>query len=233
MHEMGRMKRAQEQQVEECSVLKLRESHETIQQLTSRLQQMQEQMNSMIDSGDFQDIESNYFGRLSHVSNQPARIPSSRSLLSLDERLPLDAWNQEYRWTCSQNNFLRLIHLKIFLKEFRLNRCTEIEKLFLDIQKWRQIWQVKMDKFKAQFQCWCLLQSRWLRVLKDLLIPQKLCGRTAKTTNIGAAIRQVPWSTVIYDLENDSKHRSQVVLIFHRMLCCGSKKWRRMILRMS
>ena len=35
MHETGRMKIAQEQQVEEFSVQKLRESHETVQQLTS------------------------------------------------------------------------------------------------------------------------------------------------------------------------------------------------------
>ena len=55
---------------------------------------MQEQMNSMNDSGDFQDVESNYSGRLSHVSSQPAMIPSSRALLSRDKRLPLDTWNQ-------------------------------------------------------------------------------------------------------------------------------------------
>ena len=55
---------------------------------------MQEQMNSINDSGDFQDVESNYSGRLSHVSSQPAMIPSSRSLLSRDKRLPFDTWNQ-------------------------------------------------------------------------------------------------------------------------------------------
>ena len=43
----------------------IRENHETIQQLTSQLQQMQEQMNFMNDSGDFQDVESKYGGRLS------------------------------------------------------------------------------------------------------------------------------------------------------------------------
>ena len=51
-------------------------------------------MNSTNDSGDFQDVESNYSGRLSHVSSQPSMIPSSRSLISRDERLPLDTWNQ-------------------------------------------------------------------------------------------------------------------------------------------
>ena len=90
----GEIKRAQEQRVDEVSVQKLRENHETIQQLTSQLQQMQEQMNSVNDSGDFQNVESNYSGRLSHVSSQPVVIPSSRSLLSRDKRLPLDTWNQ-------------------------------------------------------------------------------------------------------------------------------------------
>ena len=65
-----------------------------MQQPTSQLQQMQEQMNSMSDSRDFQDVGSNYSGRLSHVSSQLAMIPTSRSLLSRDKRLPLDTWNQ-------------------------------------------------------------------------------------------------------------------------------------------
>ena len=94
IHEMGEMKRAQELRVDEFSVQKLRESHETIQRLTSQLQEMYEQMNSVNDSGEFQDVESNHSGRLSYVSSQPAMIPSSRSMLSRDKRLPLDTWNQ-------------------------------------------------------------------------------------------------------------------------------------------
>ena len=54
---------------------------------------MQEQMNSMSDSGESQEVESNYSGRLSYVSSQPAMIPTSRSMLSRDKRLPLDTWN--------------------------------------------------------------------------------------------------------------------------------------------
>ena len=53
IHEMGEIKRAQELRVEEVSVQKLRENFETTQRLTSQLQQMQEQMYSMNDSGDF------------------------------------------------------------------------------------------------------------------------------------------------------------------------------------
>ena len=49
-HEMGKMKKARVQQVDEFSMQKLRENHETIQQLTFQLQQLQEQMNSMNSS---------------------------------------------------------------------------------------------------------------------------------------------------------------------------------------
>ena len=93
MHEMGEMKRAQEQRMDEVSVQKLRESHETIQKLTSQMQDMQGQMNSMNDSGEFQEEESNHSERLSYVPSQPAMLPSYRSMLSRDERLPLDTWN--------------------------------------------------------------------------------------------------------------------------------------------
>ena len=44
---------AQELRADEVSVHKSRSNHETIQQLTSQLLQMQEQVNSMNDSGDF------------------------------------------------------------------------------------------------------------------------------------------------------------------------------------
>ena len=69
MPEMGEMKRAQELRADEFSVQKLRENHETIQKLTSQLQEMQEHMNSTL-----QEVESNHSGRLSHVSRQPAII---------------------------------------------------------------------------------------------------------------------------------------------------------------
>ena len=62
MHEMGEMKRAQELRVDEVSVQKLIESHEAIQRLTSQMQEMQERINSMNDSGEFQEVEANHGG---------------------------------------------------------------------------------------------------------------------------------------------------------------------------
>ena len=65
MHEMGEMKRVQELRVDEVSVQKKRENPETIQKLTSQLQEMQEQMVFMKDSGEFQEVESNHSARVS------------------------------------------------------------------------------------------------------------------------------------------------------------------------
>ena len=69
-------------------------------------------MNSMNDSGEFQEVESNYSGRLSYASGQRSIIPSSRSPLSRDKRLPLDTWNASglQEKTFLVINFLRLIH---------------------------------------------------------------------------------------------------------------------------
>ena len=90
IHEMGELKRALELRVGEFSVQKLRESHDRIQRLTSQIQELQERMNCMNDSGECQDIESNYSGKRSHVPSQQALIPSPRSMLSREKRLPLD-----------------------------------------------------------------------------------------------------------------------------------------------
>ena len=51
-------------------------------------------MNSTNDSGEFQEVESNYSGRFSHVSSQLVMFPIFRALLSRDRRLPIDTWNQ-------------------------------------------------------------------------------------------------------------------------------------------
>ena len=114
MHEMGEIKRAQELRVDEVSVQKLRENHETIQQLTSQLQKMQEQMNSVNDSGEFQDVESHYSGILSHVPSQLAMIPSSRSV-----RMPLDTWNTSgLQENVCGDQFSTFESPEIILKEF-------------------------------------------------------------------------------------------------------------------
>ena len=67
------MKRAQELRVDQSSAQKFRESPETIQRLTSQMQEMQEQMNSVNDSREFQEEESNYSGRIVSRSQSTSR----------------------------------------------------------------------------------------------------------------------------------------------------------------
>ena len=91
IHEMEELKSAQEMRVDEFSIHKLKETHATIQKLTSQRQELQEKMNC--DSKAFQDIESICSGKLSHVPSQPAVVPSLRSMLSRDHSLQPDTWN--------------------------------------------------------------------------------------------------------------------------------------------
>ena len=64
-----------------------------MQELTSQIQELQERMNYMNDSREFQDLEAIYSGKLSHVSSQPAVVPSPRSMSSRDRSLRPDTWN--------------------------------------------------------------------------------------------------------------------------------------------
>ena len=87
IHEMGELKRAQELRVDEFSVQQLRESHDTVQRLTSQKQEVAREVNCMNDPREFQDTESNHSGKLSHVPSLSAVISSPRSMLSRDKRL--------------------------------------------------------------------------------------------------------------------------------------------------
>ena len=139
------MKRAQELRVDIFSVQKLRENHETMQRLTSLMQDMQDPMNSMNDSGELQEVESNHSGRLSYVPSQPEVIPSSRSMLSCDRRLPLGTWNMSGpQENVLGNQFSTLIRPEIIIKEFIIPRH-----------------QVQIE-LRAQFQCRHLQEGRRL-----------------------------------------------------------------------
>ena len=153
---MGEMKRAQEQRVDEFSVQKLRESHKTTQRLISQMKEMQVQMNFMNDSEEFQEVESNHSGRLSYVPSQPAAIPSFRSMLSRDKRLPLDTWNasgpQENVFFL-ETNFLHLIRPEIIIKEFIILRHQVFQDRFQCILVQGLLSQEMKIELGAQFHC--------------------------------------------------------------------------------
>ena len=123
---------------------------------TSQLQEMQDQMNSTNDSGEFQEVESNYRERLSYVPSQLAIIPSSRSMLSRDKRLPLDTWN-----AFGVTIFLHLIHPEIILKEFTVVQHKGNDDQFHKQQGQMKLFSLEMtNKMEAQFQCRHLQEGR-------------------------------------------------------------------------
>ena len=116
---------------------------------------MQEQMNSMNDSGEFQEVESN--------DSQPAIIPSFRSMLSRDQRLPSDTWNTSgLQEQVFGNQFSTFGSLEIILKEFILAHHKENEDQFLKLQGRRLFSQEMTNKIEAQFQCRRLQEYRGL-----------------------------------------------------------------------
>ena len=90
--------------IDEFSRHELRESHATIHELTAQMQELQDRVNRMNDSGEVQDIESIRSGKLSHVPSQPAVVPSPRSMLSRDQSLRSDTW----KLSGTQGNFLTI-----------------------------------------------------------------------------------------------------------------------------
>ena len=164
---------------------------------------MQEQMNSLNDSGDFQDVESNYSGRLSHVSSQPSMIPRICALPSRDKRLPLDTWNQSgLQENVLGHQFSTLIHREIILKEFNLTTCKETEKRSLKLEGRRPFTKWRQTKSRHNSNADVCDKAVEYEFYNPGGITVKLYGRTAKAANIGIAIRQIPQSIIILGVEN-------------------------------
>ena len=228
IHEMGELKGAQELRVDEFPVQMLRESHDTIQLLASQSQSMQEQMNSMNDSGEFHKVEWNHSGRLCYVPSQPM-IPSSRSMLSRDKRLPRDTWNtsglqenvlvNQFSTFVSSQNHHQGIHL-----------CTtqrERQDLFHKRLGQGLHSQDMKSELTAQFQCRHLQEGRRPWVLQSQWNYRRTTWSDSKDSN---SRKCNSTHALIHNRfqcgKFDSKHKSRLLLIFHRMLCYGSKKWR-------
>ena len=93
--EVEELKRAQQLRVDEISVQKLRESYDTIQRLNSQMQELQERVNCMNDSGEFQDTESNTVEKFSYSQSTSSR---SKSSIYAKPRQTLATWYMEFVW---------------------------------------------------------------------------------------------------------------------------------------
>ena len=234
-YEMGKMKRAQVQQVDKFSLQQLREHRETIQQLTFQVQQMQEQMNSMNSSGEFQDIEPNFSGRLSHVSSQPEMIPSSRALLSRDKRLLFDTWNQsgvqenvfgnQFPTFDSPRDFLHRISSENVHRNREASLGDPKVKTSLASEGGQNHGALPMPMFASRPLTW---NSK-----HPVDIPRNYVVGQQRQQMSELQFDRFPDPSSFWCGKQDSKHRFHVVLIFRRRLCYGSKKWRWWILWMS
>ena len=101
LYEMEELKRVQELRVDESSRRRLIENQDTINELTARIQELQNEVNRMNDSRDFKDAASVRSG-LSHIPSQPASLPLYRDPGGMLSRLgrklsrndkPPDIWD--------------------------------------------------------------------------------------------------------------------------------------------
>ena len=94
LHEMEELKRVQELRIDELSRRRLIEKQDTINELTARIQELQNESSCMKDSRDFKDAESVRSG-LTHVPSQRALLPPCRGpggMLSRKDKPP-DIWD--------------------------------------------------------------------------------------------------------------------------------------------
>ena len=101
LFEMEELKRVQESRVDEFSRRRSIETQDTIAELTTRIQELQNEVNCLNDTSLFKDAESVRSG-LYHVTSQPALLPPFRDpggmlsspggLLSRNDKPP-DTWN--------------------------------------------------------------------------------------------------------------------------------------------
>ena len=149
-------------------------------------------MNSMNDSREFQEVESNHSERLSYVSSQPAMIPSSRSMLSRDKRLPLD---NEY-------NFLRLIHTENHHQG--IHPCApqsageSVPQATLSGTLFARDNKQSRDNSNADI-CKKAVDNEFYNTSGS---SAKIYGWTGKKANFGTAIRQIHTSPIILSLED-------------------------------
>ena len=232
--EMGKIKRAQVQSVDEFSMQKWRENHETAQQLTSQLQQMQEQMNSFYDSG----LNASRCGikiLWKVVSRLQSTCNDSEFSCFAQPRQKIAARHMESIWITGklffvEINFLRLIHPEIIVKEFILARSQRERGSVPQATGTDTFFSQEMtNKIETQFQ-----------YIGNKAVDCEFCNaggfsvefygldsKDSKYRNCNSINSQHVLQT--YVGRCDSKIKWLLVRIFHRMLCCGSKRWRWLI----
>ena len=129
-------------------------------------------------------------------------------MLSRDKRLPLDTWNQSgVQENVFEINFLRLIHLKIFPKEFHLTTCKEIEKRSLKPTGRRLFTQAKTQNQVTIPMPTFAMKPLTASSTMPVELPQSCMVGQQRQPNIGMVIQQIPKSTIVLGVENSMAKR--------------------------
>ena len=153
----------------------------------------------------FRKTWNQFSARLSYVSSLQrfqVLVPS----WAATKRAPLDTWiHQAYRKTFWSSNFYVLFTLRSFIfKDFSCATRRE-QGSVPQAARVENFFRNKItNKTEAQLQFRHLQEGRRLWVLQLI----------AKTANVGAAIRQMPWSTIILGLENTIQKSSDYLFWF-------------------
>ena len=123
-------------------------------------------------------------------------------------------------------NFLRLIHSEIIIKDFNLSHHEENEDQFHKQEGQMKLFSQEMtNKIEAQFHCRRLQEGRRLWVRRwNFRRTARSDSRDSKFWSCNSTNSLVLNHSLFG--RYDSQIKWQPVPIFHRMLCCGSKKWR-------
>ena len=187
----------------------------------------------MNDSREFQGVESNYSGKLSYVPSQPTVIPSPRSKLSCDERLPLDTWNtsglqenvfgDQFSTFDSPRDHHQGIHSCASQRERgSVQQARRSGTPFTRDDKQSKN-QIPMSTFASSPST---VSSIGGISAEFMVVPQRQQISEPQFDKFPAPQSYLVW-------KYDSKIKRLPVLIFHRTLCCGSKKWRWLSLWMN
>ena len=149
-------------------------------------------------------MESNYSGRLSYVSCQPAMIPTSRSMLSRDKRLPLDTWNTSgLQENVFGNQFSTFDSPRDHHQE--IHPCAPQRKRGSVPQAAGSGTPFTRDDKQGKGTIpmpTCARRPSTMRPFYNTGgTSAEFYGWTAKTANIGTAIREIPYSTFIFGVE--------------------------------
>ena len=107
---------------------------------------------------EFHELQSNYSGKISHVPIQQAVIPSPRSVLSCDKRLPFDTWNLSETqrhvfgnprpmFDSTQTLFQQFFTLRIQVPQVRQRKFQRIPENSVADQQRLQISEHQFEKF--------------------------------------------------------------------------------------